>query len=167
MSLSNLLPEARFHCILKTLKRCTKKKNYLGIRIFCREECSYRIDKLLETHLVNLKNWNDLMMTFYERRLRTMGKFIFLKKRHRCLHEGNRCPQSLQILMASAGPLVVCIWAIVRFSHAEPGNCYRYQQVNHIASHILPSCSLHNGVHNRTTNPVFGKNHARDCMSNI
>lgn len=77
MPLSNLLPEARFHCILKTLKRCTKEKNYLGIRIFCREECSYRIDKLLETHFVNLKNGNDLMMTFYERRLGTMGKFIF------------------------------------------------------------------------------------------
>lgn len=77
MPLSNLLPEARFHCILKTLKRCTKEKNYLGIRIFCWEECSYRIDKLLETHFVNLKNGNDVMMTFYERRLRTMGKFIF------------------------------------------------------------------------------------------
>lgn len=35
-----------------------------------------KINKLLETHFVNLNNGNDFIRTSYDRRLRTMGKLV-------------------------------------------------------------------------------------------
>jgi hypothetical protein len=84
-----LLIEDQFHFVLKALQHCMKEINYTGIRIFRQEVCSYKINKLLESHFFfNLKNGNNLIMTSYGRGLRRMGKFI--RKGTRCLHAGNQ-----------------------------------------------------------------------------
>lgn len=95
----------------------------------------------LETHVVNLKNGNDLIMTSYEKRLRTMGN---------CIRKGTGA------YMKVTSTLSPCrFWwcqqdhssvfgAIVRINHAEPGNCYRYQQgKSHSLSNPALPCILH------------------------
>lgn len=132
-----LLIENQFHFILKALQHCMKETNYIGIRIFCQEVCSYKINKLLETHFFNLKSGNDLIMTSYGRGLRTMGKFI--RKGTRCPHEGNLQPQSWQKFCQCQH---VC-WAVVRLSHAEPGNCWGWVSAVDVTQPLKSCLALH------------------------